>query len=85
MSTPKAPADPFDARLVRKLADILNDTGLSEIEVERGDLKIRVVRQVSAPAAVYAAAPGVAILPFIKNCDAARVCVAKNNESIGLR
>ncbi|HWA61225.1 MAG TPA: acetyl-CoA carboxylase biotin carboxyl carrier protein [Caulobacteraceae bacterium] len=57
MSTPKAPADPFDARLVRKLADILNDTGLSEIEVERGDLKIRVVRQVSAPAAVYAAAP----------------------------
>ncbi len=57
MSTPKAPAEPFDARLVRKLADILNDTGLSEIEVERGDLKIRVARTVSAPATVYAAAP----------------------------
>jgi len=49
-TTPKAPAEPFDARLVRKLADILNDTGLSEIEVERGDLKIRVARTVSAPA-----------------------------------
>ena len=57
MSTPKAPAEPFDARLVRKLADILNDTGLSEIEVERGDLKIRVARTVTAPAPVYAAAP----------------------------
>jgi acetyl-CoA carboxylase biotin carboxyl carrier protein len=34
MSNPKAPADPvetpsIDARLVRKLADILKDTGLS--------------------------------------------------------
>jgi len=35
-STPKAPADPIDSRLVRKLADILTDTGLSEIEVEHG-------------------------------------------------
>ncbi|HEX7759571.1 MAG TPA: acetyl-CoA carboxylase, biotin carboxyl carrier protein, partial [Caulobacteraceae bacterium] len=56
MSTPKAPAEPFDARLVRKLADILNDTGLSEIEVERGDLKIRVARTIAAAAPVYAAA-----------------------------
>ena len=31
---PKASADPIDARLVRKLADILTETGLSEIEVE---------------------------------------------------
>ena len=57
MPAPKAPADPFDARMVRKLADILNDTGLSEIEVEHGALKIRVARQLSAPATVYAAAP----------------------------
>jgi len=55
MANPKGPADPFDARLVRKLADILNDTGLSEIEVERGDLKIRVARQVQAVASVIAA------------------------------
>lgn len=61
MSTPKAPADPFDARMVRKLADILNDTGLSEIEVEHGALKIRVARNLVAAAApqtyIAAAAP----------------------------
>jgi acetyl-CoA carboxylase biotin carboxyl carrier protein len=57
MPAPKAPADPFDARIVRKLADILNDTGLSEIEVEHGALKIRVARTLTAPTTVYAAAP----------------------------
>jgi acetyl-CoA carboxylase biotin carboxyl carrier protein len=58
MPNPKAPADPIDARLVRRLADILNETGLSEIEVEHGQLKIRVAKTLSAPATVYAAAPG---------------------------
>jgi len=64
-SSPKASADPLDARLVRTLADILTETGLSEIEVERDGLKIRVARQLNvtatvaapAPAAVAAAAP----------------------------
>ena len=53
------PADPIDAKLVRRLAAILNDTGLSEIEVERGDLRIRVVRSLTVAAAPvqYAAAP----------------------------
>lgn len=41
---PKSSGDPIDTRLVRRLADILKDTDLSEIEVERGDLKIRVAR-----------------------------------------
>ncbi|MEI6441391.1 MAG: acetyl-CoA carboxylase biotin carboxyl carrier protein [Alphaproteobacteria bacterium] len=60
-TTPKAPADPIDSRLVRKLADILTDTGLTEIEVEHGALKIRVVR---APATVtYAQGPGPAYAP----------------------
>ena len=64
MSNPKAPADPvetpsIDARLVRKLADILKDTGLSEIEVEHAGLKIRVARELTAaPQAVsYVQAP----------------------------
>ena len=64
-SSPKAPADPIDARLVRKLADILTDTGLSEIEVEHAGLKIRVAKtltaqpmmQVAAAAPMAAAAP----------------------------
>ncbi|HEX3917774.1 MAG TPA: acetyl-CoA carboxylase biotin carboxyl carrier protein [Caulobacteraceae bacterium] len=60
MPDPKAPADPIDARLVRRLAAILNDTGLTEIEVERGDLRIKVARNLTVQAAapqMYAAAP----------------------------
>lgn len=56
-NTPKAPADPFDARLVRKLADILTETGLSEIEVEQGALKIRVAKTLTAAAVHHVAAP----------------------------
>jgi acetyl-CoA carboxylase biotin carboxyl carrier protein len=48
----------IDAGLVRQLADILNDTSLTEIEVERGELRIRVAREVTAaPVMQYAAAP----------------------------
>lgn len=56
-SSPKAPADPIDARLVRTLADILTDTGLSEIEVERDGLKVRVAKTLAAAPVAYAAAP----------------------------
>ena len=70
---PKAPADPIDSRLVRKLADILTDTGLSEIEIEHGGLKIRVAKtltaapiHVAAPAPAYAApAPTAAVAPAV--------------------
>ena len=62
MTTPKAPAaDPIDPKLIRKLADILKETELTEIEVEQGELKIRVARQLTAAASVsyvpQAAAP----------------------------
>ncbi len=51
----------IDTALVRQLADILNDTDLTEIEVERGDLHIRVAREVTVAAPVqYAAAPAYA-------------------------
>jgi acetyl-CoA carboxylase biotin carboxyl carrier protein len=63
------PSDPFDVEAVRRLAAVLEDTGLSEIEVERGDLRIRVARTLSvtvaapaaAPIAVAAAAPAAAV------------------------
>ncbi|MEO9614519.1 MAG: acetyl-CoA carboxylase biotin carboxyl carrier protein [Nitratireductor sp.] len=45
-----------DQQLIRDLAEILNDTNLSEIEVEQDDLRVRVSRQ-SAPAQVTAAMP----------------------------
>lgn len=75
MTTPKAApesgdaAQTIDTKVVRKLADILKDTGLTEIEVETGGLKIRVARELTAatPAgAVYqavAAAPPPAAAP----------------------
>jgi acetyl-CoA carboxylase biotin carboxyl carrier protein len=61
-SSPKAPADPIDARLVRKLADILTETGLTEIEVEHDGLKVRVARTLTT-AAVHYAAPAPAAAP----------------------
>jgi len=38
-----------DAGLVRQLAELLDDTRLTEIEVQDGDRRIRVVRNVSIP------------------------------------
>ena len=39
--------DLIDVELVRQLADLLTDTGLTEIEVERGGLRIKVARGMS--------------------------------------
>jgi acetyl-CoA carboxylase biotin carboxyl carrier protein len=48
----------IDTALVRELAELLNETGLTEIEVEDDDRKIRVSRgAVAAAAPVFAAAP----------------------------
>jgi acetyl-CoA carboxylase biotin carboxyl carrier protein len=46
----------INTKLIRELADILRDTELTEIEVERGDLRVRVARQ-GQPMAVVQAAP----------------------------
>jgi len=79
-SSPKAPADPIDARLVRKLADILTDTGLSEIEVEHGGLKIRVAKTMTAAPVQYAvpaAAPAAAPAPVAASAPAAAAPAAE--------
>ena len=59
MADDKKNVGDIDATLVRQLADILNETDLTEVEVERGDLRIRVAREVTVNAAPvqYAAAP----------------------------
>ena len=49
-----------DTDLVRELAAMLNDTGLSEIEVEDGERKIRVSRMMTAVSAPMMAAPATA-------------------------
>ena len=46
----------IDSKLVRELAELLAETGLSEIEVEDGDRKIKVARQLTAAPVVHAAA-----------------------------
>lgn len=46
-----------DQQLIRDLAGILNETNLTEIEVEYGDLKLRVSRQAAAVHAVAAPLP----------------------------
>lgn len=79
-NSPKASADPIDARLVRTLADILTETGLTEIEVERDDLKIRVARHVTVTATVAApaAAPApIAAAPSAPAADAAPAAPAR--------
>ena len=82
MPTPsKAPADPIDTRLVRKLADILTETGLSEIEVEHGGLKVRVVRTLTA-AAVHYAAPAPLAAPRVAAAPVAEAPPASRGETV---
>ncbi|WP_306146965.1 MULTISPECIES: acetyl-CoA carboxylase biotin carboxyl carrier protein [unclassified Roseibium] len=47
----------FDTALIRDLAVLLDETNLSEIELEKGDTRIRVARQISISAPVSVAAP----------------------------
>jgi acetyl-CoA carboxylase biotin carboxyl carrier protein len=62
----------IDSALVRELAELLAETGLSEIEVEDGDRKIRVSRQmVQQMAAQYAV--GAPAMPMAAPAAAAPV------------
>lgn len=47
----------IDKQIIRDLADILNETDLTDIEVEHGELRIRVSRTITVQAAAYQAAP----------------------------
>ncbi|MGW8207111.1 MAG: acetyl-CoA carboxylase biotin carboxyl carrier protein, partial [Hyphomicrobiaceae bacterium] len=51
-----------EREMIRELAELLNETGLSEIEIEKSGLRIRVARQlaISNVAAPVAAAPAAA-------------------------
>ena len=54
----------IDSALVRELAELLSDSGLTEIEVEDGTRKIRVARTLTAaPVTTYAPAPVAAPAP----------------------
>ncbi len=47
----------FDTSLIRDLAILLDETNLTEIELEQGDTRIRVARQLQIDAPVTYAAP----------------------------
>ncbi len=46
--------------LIRSLANLLNETGLTEIEIEENNLRIRVARQLAVPAYSMPQAPSAA-------------------------
>jgi len=55
-----------ESQMIRELAELLNDTGLTEIEIEKSGLKIRVAKKISinaVPAAAYAAPAAAAPAP----------------------
>ncbi len=51
----------IDGELIRKLADLLRETGLTEVEFAEGDRRIRVTRQ-TAVQTVSVAAPAAALV-----------------------
>jgi len=73
-----------DIELVRQLAAVLDDTNLTEIEVEDGDRKVRVARKVSAAPVAYAApapmaAPAASAAPVSMPSDPASITPAHEN------
>lgn len=62
-AAPAQGGEAVNAQLVRELAQVLADTSLTEIEVRRGDLRIRVSRQATAYAVPAMAAPAPAPAP----------------------
>jgi acetyl-CoA carboxylase biotin carboxyl carrier protein len=57
MATDAKSKEGADQALIRDLAELLKETGLSEIEIEREGMRVRVARQV-ATAALYAPPAG---------------------------
>jgi acetyl-CoA carboxylase biotin carboxyl carrier protein len=53
----------FDTALIRDLAVLLDETNLTEIELEQGETRIRVAREISFTAPVSVAAPAAAVAP----------------------
>ena len=53
--SPKAPT--VDRDLIRELTELLDETGLTEIEIEQSGQRVRVARNAVTPVAVRAAAP----------------------------
>jgi len=66
MATDAKGKEGADQALIRDLAELLKETGLSEIEIERAGLRVRVARQIASAGsyAPPAAAPNTAPAPL---------------------
>ena len=82
----RGPAMAIDEKLVRQLADILADTGLTEIEVEETGRRVRVSRAATAAAAptqvVAAPAPATPAPPAASAAPAAEKPAADHANAI---
>lgn len=85
-SSPKEPSAPKDKpaderELIRELAMLLDETNLTEIEIERAGLRLRVARNISIAAAApvsYQPAPVVAAAPAAPVAAAASADISKH-------
>ncbi len=71
----------IDPAFVRALAELLDDTQLSEIEVEDGERKVRVARTLTAAAAPVAYAPAPVAAPATPAAAAAPTAAAPAADS----
>src|SRR5262245_15748904 len=55
---PTSEHEGFDREIIRELAELLNETGLSEIEIEQNGLRVRVARPIQVVQAGVAVSPG---------------------------
>ena len=67
-----APAESGELSLIRKLAEILNETGLTEIELDHKGAKVRVSKTVHATAMVAAPQSYAPAAPVAPRCPTRR-------------
>ena len=84
MPNPKAEVAAPATALVRELAEILNETGLSEIEVEREGLRVRVVRSLtsSGPLPTFSVPAPVPSAPAQPAAPSAEPAAARAGETV---
>ena len=66
----------MDLRNLKKLIDLVEESGIAEIEVTEGEEQVRITRSLAAPQPVYAAAPAMAAAPAPAVAAAAPVAAA---------
>ena len=63
----KSEQNQLEAEWIRELAAILDETRLTEIEIEKNDIRLRVSRAGAAAPVIAAAAPAVAASPVLSD------------------